>query len=224
MYDDSRNSSYQMDQMLILQERTRIARNIHDSLGHLLTNSLIGIDTAVHLLDKDPLKAKQYLKMIKGTLQQGLNDMREMIYTMQDDKTSFIELLPTIRLLLYETERNTGVRIIEDFPAESLKLNSASEMAIFRMIQEGLTNGIRHGKSTFFQCIMAIDDSSVGVLLEDNGVGFCINQSFEGFGLRSMRERIEEVGGQLTVLSEKNEGTRLIAVIPKNFKMEEGEV
>lgn len=53
--------------------------------------------------------------------------------------------------------------------------------------------------------------------LEDNGIGFSVNQSYEGFGLRSMRERVEEVGGKLTVFSEKNVGTRLIAVLPKKI-------
>lgn len=206
-----------MTHMLLLQERGRIARNIHDAIGYSLTNSLVGIETAIHLLDKDPIKAKQYLKIIKNTLQQGLRDVRETIYTIQDDQPTYIEFLPAIRFLLKQTEWNTGVRIMEDLPTEPLPLHSVSEMAIYRMIQEGLTNGIRHGKCTLFRCSISIEETSVIVILEDNGVGFNTNQPYEGFGLRSMKERIEEVGGQFTVSSKRHAGTILMAVLPENL-------
>lgn len=218
-------TSKRNDKLLVEQERKLISRELHDLLGHSVTNLIIGIDVAIHLLDKDPEEARKYLLSVQDTLRKGLLNVRKTLHSIHDGKIFFIEFLPALKYLLQEVRMNTGVQIIEDFPSEIQKLYSAIEVAIYRLIQEGLTNGIRHGHSTVFHCSIDYQDSSyLCVRLFDNGIGFKHEELKEGYGLRFMHERVKEAGGQLTVTSEINKGTHLMAIFPETIMCSESGV
>ncbi len=199
-----------LEEMTALKERNRIAREIHDTVGHTLTTVLIEMEAGKRLIRKDTGLAMEKLELAQGQVRKGLNDIRQSVRTLKDG-SDIVTFLPSLNLLVQETEKHTGVSvkcILLPLPP----LSHEQEKVLYSALQEGLTNGIRHGQGTAFVFKLRHNEGYVHFSLEDNGLG-CGSINL-GFGLTAMKERVEKLGGCFDIKSVDGEGCCLTIKIP----------
>lgn len=205
-----RKTSEDLEEMTILQERNRIAREIHDTVGHTLTTVLLEMEAGERLIKIDPGLAAEKIRLAKGQVRKGLNDIRQSVRTLQSGR-EIMEFVPSLKLLIEDTKKHSGIYIKDDID-ELPKLTESQEKAIYRALQEGLTNGIRHGKSSAFVFRLKYENGIIKFLLQDNGEGS--DKISKGFGLSAMEERVKELGGILNITSKSGEGCAINIAIP----------
>ncbi|MDO4975751.1 MAG: sensor histidine kinase [Eubacteriales bacterium] len=209
----------QKEEMGEMKERNRLAREIHDTLGHILTGISVGIDAVQVLLDIAPDAAKQQLGTLGEMSRNGLNDVRRSVHKLKPDSLESKSIDYAIQNMVEETSKSTGAKIYFVSYGEGLVYEADEEETIFRLVQEGTTNSLRHGKATEIFIRLDKYEEGIEITLEDNGCGSA--EIKEGFGLSHMRERVEMLGGIITFTSEN--GFKIHAVIPiRERKTEEG--
>lgn len=200
-----RIASIALEQKAKLQERTRISRDIHDSVGHTLTSALTGLQTAAHALDKNhyPL-AKEMIDRTKESILRGLDDVRSSVHVLRENFPDH-SFIPELIRLIDNTKKQTNVEIAYAIdtmvPAD---LSPLIELTIYRALQEGLTNGIRHGLSTYFHFTLTYQDGVIRFTLSDNG--YPPLPIVFGYGLNAMKERVEDVGGDFAISNKGSAG------------------
>jgi signal transduction histidine kinase len=199
-----------LEEVTALKERNRIAREIHDTVGHALTTVLIEIEAGKRLIKKGMESGFEKLELAQEQVRKGINDIRSSVRMLQVGN-EVMGFIPSLRSLVQETEMHTGVSVKCLF-SPLPKLDPELEKILYRALQEGLTNGIRHGRSTSFACAIRCQDGRVLFTLKDNGAGS--DEIILGFGLTSMKERVEKRGGIFRVESEKGKGFCLSLDIP----------
>lgn len=196
-----------------LQERNRIARDIHDSLGHSLTALNIQLEGALKLWQSNPQKAQTFLTEAKRLGSTALHDVRESVSTLRSDPLQGRTLEEAIANLVEDTFRATGV-----LPEYSINLWSPLSIevstAVYRIVQEGLTNVSKHAAATKVQIDLSATATDISLVIQDNGRGFRVDQNTAGFGLQGMRERSIALGGNLDIDSEPSAGCRITAHFP----------
>ena len=192
-----------------LQERNRIAREIHDTVGHTLTSVLIQIEAGKRLLAKSSDLALEKLELSLNQVRKGLNEVRKSVRLL-GESGSQDEMLH-IEEFLQEIMKNTGISVKYHI-SEELKLNPAQRHVIYRALQEGITNGVRHGGSRSFKFSITENNDALKFILKDFGKG--TNEVRFGFGLKSMQERVRELDGALEVRSQAGEGWSIIITVP----------
>ncbi|TVY01146.1 AAA family ATPase [Cohnella terricola] len=193
----------------VYEERNRIAQEIHDIVGHTLTSTVIQIEAGKRLLLKDADEAVNRLKEAQDLVRHSLNEIRGSVHMLKQDK--YADLEAQIRQLIEETERNAGVSIRADIDPIP-ELSAAHRKTIYHALQEGLTNGIRHGSSTEFRFGLRDVGQIIRFRLDNYGKG--TDKIVPGFGLKAMRDRVEQLGGSLSVESGSGEGFRLLIELP----------
>ena len=209
-YIKLKRTSEELEEVTILKERNRIAREVHDTVGHTLTTVLMELEASERLVKLMPEEAITKISLAKGQVRKGLNDIRESVRALQAGR-ELMAFIPALKLLMEETTQHGEVFIdyeISDMP----DLSPAQEKALYRALQEGLTNGIRHGKSTAFVFKLKSEKGFINFLLQDNGTGS--EKIVKGFGLSAMEERLKELGGILKVSSSPGEGCTINITIP----------
>lgn len=199
-----------LEEVTALKERNRIASEIHDTVGHTLTTVLIEIEAGKRLLSKKPDKALEKFDLAQEQVRKGLDNIRNSVRTLKQGN-DILSFIPSLYLLVQETERHTGVTVkclFNPLPP----ISGEQEKLLFKALQEGLTNGIRHGRSTDFVCSLSCNDGKIVFSLKDNGAGF--ESITFGYGLSTMRERVEELGGVINMYSYKGEGCCLTIELP----------
>jgi signal transduction histidine kinase len=208
-----RIASMELERKAKLQERTRIARDIHDSVGHTLTSALTGLQTAEHALKKD--NADLALEMIartKESIRIGLEAVRTSVHLLRENMPSD-SFRPELIELIHETKKQTRVEITYEIDPTIPELPPAIELTIYRALQEGLTNGIRHGASAHFRFSLTYQAGLIRFILSDDGR--LPLKIVYGFGLNAMKERVEDVGGELAIYANRSaSGVTLDITIP----------
>lgn len=199
-----------LEEITALKERNRIASEIHDTVGHTLTTVLIEIEAGKRLLGKNPEKALEKLDLAQEQVRKGLDNIRSSVRTLKEGK-DILSIVPSLYILVRETEKHAGVSIKCLFSVLPPLTNAAGKL-LYKVLQEGLTNGIRHGQSTEFECSLGCMENRLVLSLKDNGKGFD-NISF-GYGLTTMKERVEELGGALNIFSKEGQGCCLTVEMP----------
>ncbi len=178
------------------RERNRLAREIHDTLGHSLTGIITGIDACVMLVDVAPEATKEQLKAIAGVARQGIKDVRRSVKALRPDALESLNLKSALIQMMEETKRSTGVEIIYQIEPALKGFDKDEEDVIYRIVQESITNAIRHGKADQVTVFICRDFNMLNIHIQDNGVG-CGNIK-KGFGLHHMEERLEMLKGSLS--------------------------
>lgn len=184
-------------EIAVLEDRNRIAQDMHDRTGHALTAALIQIEAAKLLMTKDVNMAKAKLEATRESVASGLESIRETVRMMKLDYEER-SLVLSIQKLIQETETAVGVQIYYD-PQPLPDLDPILKKTLYHALQEGVTNGIRHGKAARFDLSLKAEDNMISFQLSNNGEAYA-NQEF-GFGLNAMRERVERLHGTLQLES-----------------------
>lgn len=228
LYEDVRSSSERLKllsrQMLQLQESERhhLARELHDEIGQALTSIKINLHSALAMSDKPELGARLHdsSDIIDHAIEQVRNLSHELRPAILDD----LGLVPALRWYVDRQAQRGGFRAKLNLEPPKKSPSTEVKTACFRIVQEALTNVIRHSQATKVHIELSQQNNhDLRLAISDNGVGFDINgtkKSAEhgvGFGLESMRERVEILGGDLQLHSAKGMGTRIIASFPHAF-------
>lgn len=208
-----RQYALRIENQAILQERNRIARDIHDSLGHSLTALNIQLETALKLWQSNPEKAKAFLTRAKDLGSQSLQEVRHSVSAMRSDPVQGRSLEEAIASLAEELQRSTGITPICSLHLERL-LPAEVHTAAYRIVQEALTNIYKYAAATQVKIQLQATSDELNVTVEDNGRGFNVEANTTGFGLQGMRERTLALGGQLVIESKPGDGSRITARFP----------
>ena len=194
------------------EERRRLRRDLHDGLGPQMASLTLTIDTARRLLETDPTTADMLLADVTGHAQGAITDIRRLIYDLRPPALDDLGLVPALRELSARYGQ-AGLRIEID-AAESLPpLPAAVEVAAYRIAQEALTNTMRHADARTCTLRLTVGEGELCVAVSDDGRGLSEDHR-AGVGLRSMRERAEELGGVCTVEARPGGGTQVLARLP----------
>lgn len=199
--------------LAIYQERTRIAREIHDALGHTLTSLNIQLDVARKLKERDPEKSQDALNTAKNLASQSLNDVRRalnMIMPPQDDVQ--FDLNQALPVLVQQVEQNQHFKITLEL--EQVTLPSIKSHHIYCIVKECLTNIQRHARATKIGIALKPAEDKIVVEINDDGKGFDTHAASTGFGISGMRQRVEHLGGTLAIQSTPGSGTKVQVSVP----------
>jgi len=201
----------QAQQGAALEERQRLARELHDSVSQALYGIALGARTARTLLVRDPPAAVEPVDYILSLAEAGLAEMRALIFELRPESLENEGLNAAIRKHVEAVQARHGIHV--DFlPGEEPDLPLAVKEAVYRIAQESLTNVVKHSQATQVRVILASTGAGLELEVADNGTGFDTAGDFPGhLGLRSMRERAEKSGGRLEISSQAGVGTRVIA-------------
>lgn len=198
--------------MAEVRERNRIAREIHDTMGHTLTGIAAGIDACIALSDSSPELVKQQLKILSDVSRKGLSDVRHSVNELRPDSLEHLNLEAAIRQMVDNMKQVSGTKISFTCQVPVLKFDEDEENVIYRIIQESITNSIRHGHASEIRILIERGqwDSVLHLSISDNGKG-CEHMK-EGFGIRHIRERVRMLNGEVTFTNDN--GFRVDAEIP----------
>lgn len=177
------------------RERNRLAREIHDTLGHTLTGILAGLDASLTTIDISPQETKKQLEMIAEVTRSGINEVRRSVNQLRPDALERLNLESAIWKMISDVETVTNTRVTFVSKVPNLKFDADEEDTIYRVIQESLTNAIRHGKATHVRIQIEGAEGEIILTIKDNGIG-CQHMK-KGFGTRHIVERIQMLHGKV---------------------------
>ena len=199
----------------VLEERNRIAFDIHNTVGHSLTASISQMEAAKMLIAHGRTEqAIPKLDTARELVSKGLNDIRDTVRMLKLESTEG-DLAISVRGLIEETERTAGVEIAASI-ATLPPLGTAQKRALFHALLEGLTNGIRHGRSAKFQFELSVRGQLIEFRLVNDGRKY--EPTIFGFGLSAMRDSITRLGGTLTISSPGDQGAELAIELPLDWR------
>ena len=205
--------SQKIEDLAAVQERNRIARDIHDSLGHALTSLNIQLQTAVKLWQKSPKQAHTFLAQAQKLGKIAMKEVRQSVGTLRADKADNQPLELKIRALIDDFRSGTGLTIRSKI-VHCPQLSSQIEKTIYRTVQEALTNIAKYAEATEIEIQLNLIEAKIYLSVQDNGKGFKLNQNKTGYGLQGMQERVNAVKGCLQIQTSPEAGCRIVVEIP----------
>jgi signal transduction histidine kinase len=210
----------QAQQAAVVEERQRLARELHDSISQSLHSSVLLAEAGQRLAGAGDLeRSRGYLVRLGEISQQAMKEMRLLVYELRPLALKEAGLVKALQQRLDTVERRAGVEAKLESDGD-IEIPDDVEEALFRIAQQALNNAMKHAAATVVVVTVRLEadppDRRVILEVADNGKGFDGDTIGDegGIGLDSMRERAEKVGGELTIVSTPGEGTRVIASVP----------
>jgi signal transduction histidine kinase len=208
-----RQYALRIEDLATVQERNRIARDIHDSLGHSLTVCGIHVEAALRLLHADPKKAETLLLEVQHLNSTTLQDVRQSVSALRADPLQSRSLAEAVAELIADFQNST--RILPKFTLQlTQSLSQEQNVAIYRVIQESLTNIRKYSMATEVSLAIVQVNNQVQVSIQDNGNGFEPSQNTTGFGLQGMQERVLALSGKLEMITAPQQGCCIKVTFP----------
>lgn len=198
------------------KERKRLAREIHDTLGHALTGIAAGVDACIAMIDINPEATKKQLMVISKVVRQGIVDVRNSLNKLRPGALEQHGFKGAIENMIEEFTSVSDLTISLDYRLDKVNFENTKEDILFRVIQESVTNAVRHGDATHIDISLYIEDNSLYLKIQDNGQG--CEEIHYGFGLKQMKERLGMINGK--VAYDGHHGFLTIVTIP----LQEGEL
>jgi signal transduction histidine kinase len=200
------------ERLAIIEERNRLAREIHDSIGHYLTSVNIQIKAGLATLDQDPQEARSAFGKAQTLTQEALTDIRRSVASLRADPVSNQPLSEAVESLLIAA-RASGLVTNLQISGTPRKLSDQAEFTIYRTVQEALTNVIKHAQASQVEILLDYQDSqTTRLVIQDNGVG--TEEINQGFGLLGVSERVQLLGGEVNIQTSFGKGFILELKIP----------
>lgn len=188
-------------------ERKRLARELHDTIGHALAGIAVGVDACITMIDKNPQLAKAQLKIISKAIRKGMKDVRNSLNKMRPDFLQQYRLKEAIEKMKEEISDVTDLKINLNYQIDETGFDTKIEDILFRVIQESITNSIRHGLATVVDIDIYKENNLLCLKIKDNGKG-CKAINY-GFGLKQMVERVSQIRGDINFYSENGFTTEI---------------
>jgi signal transduction histidine kinase len=194
-------------------ERRRLARELHDETGQALTSILLGLKSLEETLDGDESRsaAAGLRELVVATLQ----DVRRLAVELRPTALDDFGLVPALRRLADSFAEQTGITVDLQPSLPDERLPAEVETALYRIVQESLTNVVKHARAQRVSILLARREDAIAAVIEDDGRGFDPTHTRAGgFGLVGIRERLALLGGKLEVESNAGAGTTLAIEVP----------
>ncbi len=205
-YEQLKRAYDDLEDFTIMKERNNMSREMHDTVGHTLTTSLVELELC-KMLGKDNEELMNKLEHISSQVRKGLGDLRMTVRRLKED----LDWEQEIYAIGERLNEYTDIKV-KYIVGELTGISTQILRCVYRIIQEGITNGIKHGKATAFMIEVKREEKHLWIEILDNGLGAIAFK--QGFGLNAMRERVEALGGTLHFESYKDEGFTIQAQIP----------
>jgi PAS domain S-box-containing protein len=197
-----------------LEERQRLARELHDSVSQALYGITLGSDAALTLLERDPVRVAEPLRYVLSLAKAGLAEMSALIFELRPESLENEGLVAALEKQAASLRARHEVEVHATLCEEPDVPLEAKEM-LYRIGQEALHNTVKHARGGKVKLKLQCDTEGIVLEIDDDGAGFDPSGSFPGhLGLKSMRERAERLGGRLEIESGLGEGTRIRASVP----------
>ncbi|HEY4430406.1 Signal transduction histidine-protein kinase/phosphatase DegS [compost metagenome] len=207
------------------EERKRIAREIHDGPAQMLANLVLRTEIVERMLVKQEFGLVQDEVLdLKGQVRYSLEEMRKVIFNLRPMALDDLGLIPTLRKYVHDFEEKTKLRTSLETRGQEHRLSSAMEAAVYRLVQEALSNAAKHAYPSFVLVEITYQAQLIKIVIKDNGLGFNVQKlknpqgNRESFGLVGMRERVELLEGRMEIISAENQGTTIVIHIPTNVE------
>lgn len=205
------------------EERQRLAREIHDGPAQSLSNIVLKSEICDRLMGIDIDRARKEIRSLKELVRGSLREIRKIIYDLRPMSLDDLGLVPTLSRYTAEFKQETGTNVVLDLYPKGTKIESIIEVAIFRIVQEALSNIRKYAQASRVDIEIKIKNDVLRCSIEDNGLGFDVDQVLQtrganakksGFGIYGMRRRVELLNGRFTIQSIPGKGSTIKIEIP----------
>jgi two-component system sensor histidine kinase DegS len=203
------------------EERQRLARDIHDGPAQSMANILIKTELCERLMNIDQQRSREELQNLRTVVKGTLKDIRKIIYDLRPMSLDDLGLIPTLERHIYNFMEDTGIDVELNIVGNIKKMESGIEIAVFRIVQESLSNIIKHSQASKVKILVEFSPERFNLSIIDNGIGFDVEEvnkvgrtTTGGFGLMNIRERVELLDGKLQISSSLGIGTKINMYIP----------
>ncbi|WP_204104681.1 MULTISPECIES: sensor histidine kinase [Spirulina sp. CCY15215] len=216
--DRLRKYSLLIENQATLQERTRIAREMHDSVGHSLTAQSIQLENAALYFAQNPEKARYHLTEAQRLNKEALTDVRQSVASLRNPPLQGRSLDLALKKLIREFQQTTQIEVISQcrglVSKPSKPLHPEIQTVLYRVVQEALTNITKHSQADRVELEISSSAIAIDLEIKDNGTGFEPCENTTGFGLQGMQERVEALGGRFSLHSQPGLGCQICINIP----------
>ncbi len=206
-----------VEELAVVRERTRLAREIHDTLGHYLSILSIQLETIARLQERDPERAAAEIAEARRVATQSMQEVRNAVAALQPSSIMTLSLTDALAQLCVEFERSAPDTVLTlDLETELPALAPEISVALYRAVQEALTNIRRHAQASKVLLRLRYENRMLELLVKDNGCGAATDGASQGggFGLIGLRERVELLGGYVWYGPAEQGGYRLTVRLP----------
>ncbi|MGM1048481.1 MAG: response regulator [Bacillota bacterium] len=208
----------QVERITLLEERERLSRELHDTMGHTYTSIIMGMETLrSSIVDSE---SRHKLDNLLELTRTSFDEIRGYLHQM-DSPQEKLPLKQSLRQLTGDFEQHAGVVVRFRVYGEEYQVPGQVKMTLYRCLQESLTNSVRHGQATIIEVSLQFEPQQTRLEVKDNGSGSAMIQ--EGFGLTAMKERAFSLQGQISIYSEPGDGTAVTCSLPRHTELQ-GEV
>lgn len=203
-------------ELAALRERERLARDLHDSLGHALTTIAVQLEAIQRLYRVDPERGAEHVEELKALTRNSLADLRRSLEGLRAPGLGERKLSEALPALCVEVGRRAALEVMCRVPPEADSLSPAVQEALWRVAQESLTNVEKHARARRVHVRLELQPDAATLTIQDDGIGIPPGaEARRGhYGLRGMRERVEGLGGAFTLASDAGSGALVTAVLP----------
>lgn len=202
-------------------EHKRLSQELHDGVGQSLYSVAIAMDNLSMAIEDEQLAA--YIQEVRDEVGKAMEDVKFYSQSLRPKSLDQLGLLPTIETLvksLRQKRMDLHITVVSNCYD---RLSPVAEINLYRVVQEALHNIMKYAEATEVQIVFEKDRFGLQLIIQDNGIGFNVEEEKEGLGLLHMGERISQLKGKTVVQSVVGEGTKITAYIPKNELIREGD-
>ncbi len=204
----------QIERITLAEERDRLSKDLHDTVGHSYTSIIMGLETLRPELSTEA--GKQKVSSLLNLARRSLKEIRGYLHQVESPQ-EIQPMLQSLQQLVEDFQAQAKVNVHFRTFGEEYPLPKMAKMAFYRCLQESLTNAVRHGESTEITATLKFEHRQARLEIQDNGKG--MEEWQDGFGLNAMKERAMNLQGQVSVYSEPGEGTLVTCTLPRQVEL-----
>ncbi|MEK4345210.1 hybrid sensor histidine kinase/response regulator transcription factor [Paenibacillus sp. FSL P4-0184] len=206
----------QVERMTLLEERDRLSKDLHDTVGHSYTSILMGLETL--RTEVNTSEGEQKIDSLLKLTRNGLDDVRKYLHHVGSSQDS-LTLMQSLQKLVDDFQTFSKVKVRLRTFGEAYTISKQAKMTLYRCLQESITNAVRHGQASEIVITLHYEEKLIRLEVQDNGLG--TEDLKAGFGVNAMKERASNLQGQVYLYSKSGEGTLVTCSLPRLEEIQE---
>lgn len=211
-----------VEELAVAEERNRLAREMHDAIGHRLTVAAVQLEGAQRLVSKEPEKAAGMVETVRQQVREALGELRQTVATLRQPLEMGLNIEQALERLVSSFEQGTGLPVNVIVSGEMPALAASTRTAIYRIAQEALTNVQRHAEASQVWVNLDCRNGKVILIIGDDGIGTRNTENNKGFGLLGIQERANQLGGEFDLEERPGGGAQISVRFPLESEEADG--